>query len=133
MQNLIGWIIIIFGSLQIILFFKIWVMTDNVKRIKSNLINNADTSFEAAQKEIIFGHPDKAFEIYNKCYVNDVAGLYKEARTGGMNGEPAKDTYEIKYKEKCQLYKKELAKLGDNYTIDFSRFDEFDKIAKILA
>ena len=45
MQNLIGWIIIIFGILQIILFFKIWVMTDNVKRIKSNLINNADTSF----------------------------------------------------------------------------------------
>lgn len=49
MQNLIGWIIIIFGILQIILFFKIWVMTDNVKRIKSNLINNADTSFEEVQ------------------------------------------------------------------------------------
>ena len=80
MQNLIGWIIIIFGILQIILFFKIWVMTDNVKRIKSNLINNADTSFEAAQKEIIFGHPDKAFEIYNKCYVNDVARLHKETK-----------------------------------------------------
>lgn len=110
MQNLIGWIIIIFGILQIILFFKIWVMTDNVKRIKSNLINNADTSFEAAQKEIIFGHPDKAFEIYNKCYVNDVARLHKETKNAGMNSEPAKDTYEIKYKEKCQAYEKELAK-----------------------
>ena len=95
-------------------------MTDNVKRIKSNLINNADTSFEAAQKEIIFGHPDKAFEIYNKCYVNDVARLHKETKNAGMNSEPAKDTYEIKYKEKCQSYEKELAKLG--WTISSPRF-----------
>ena len=133
MQNLIGWIIIIFGILQIILFFKIWVMTDNVKRIKSNLITNADTSFEAAQKEIIFGHPDKAFEIYNKCYVNDVARLHKETKNAGMNSEPAKDTYEIKYKEKCQAYEKELAKLGNKYIIDFSRFDSFDKINEIMS
>ena len=35
---------------------------------------------EAAQKEIIFGHPDKAFEIYNKCYVNDVLRLHKETK-----------------------------------------------------
>lgn len=34
MQNFIGWIIIIFGVLQIILFFKIWIMTDDVTKIK---------------------------------------------------------------------------------------------------
>ena len=32
-------VIIVFGVLQIILFFKLWGMTSNVKRIKDNIIN----------------------------------------------------------------------------------------------
>ena len=50
-----------------------------------------------------------------------------------MNSEPAKDVYEAKYQGKCQLYKKELSKLGNSYSIDFSRFDNFDKIDKIMS
>ena len=40
MQNFIGWIIIIFGVLQIILFFKIWIMTDDVTKIKNTIQAN---------------------------------------------------------------------------------------------
>ena len=50
-----------------------------------------------------------------------------------MNSEPAKDAYEAKYQEKCQLYKNELSKLGNSYSIDFTRFDNFDKIDKIMS
>lgn len=132
MQNLIGWIIIIFGVLQIILFFKVWVMTDNVKIIKENLVDDAN-AFEEAKKELMLGHPNNAFEIYNKCFVSDVIVLHRETRTAGMDSKPAKDTYEIKYKEKCQLYKRELSKLGDSYSIDFSQFDNFDKANDILS
>lgn len=133
MLTFTGWIVIIFGILQIILFFKIWIMTDDISRIKKNLIDDTDASLETAKKEIMLGHSDKAFEIYNKCFINDITTLYKDTRTAGMNSEPAKDTYEIKYKEKCQSYEKELAKLGDKYSIDFSRFDAFDKIDKFMS
>lgn len=133
MQTLIGWIIIIFGVLQIILFFKVWVMTDDVKAIKHNITNDVDGSFNTAQKEIMLGNLDKAFDIYNKCYVNEIITLHEETRTAGMDSKPAKDTYEIKYKEKCRLYEKELSKLGSNYSIDFSRFDCFDKADKIIG
>lgn len=133
MLTFTGWIVIIFGILQIILFFKVWIMTDNVSRIKKNLIDGTDASLETAKKEIMLGHPDKAFEIYNKCFINDIVILHKETRTAGMNSEPAKDAYEAKYQEKCQLYKKELSKLGNSYSIDFSRFDNFDKIDKIMS
>lgn len=43
-------VIIVFGVLQIILFFKLWGMTSNVKRIKDNIINGTDVSFESAKK-----------------------------------------------------------------------------------
>lgn len=132
-MNIVSIIIIVFGILQIILFFKVWGMTDDVSRIKKNLIDGTDASLETAKKEIMLGHPDKAFEIYNKCFINDITTLHKDTCTAGMNSEPAKDTYEAKYQEKCQLYKKELAKLGDKYSIDFSRFDAFDKIDKFIS
>ena len=81
----------------------------------------------------MLGHSDKAFDIYNKCFINDIVTLHKETRTAGMNSEPAKDAYEAKYQEKCPLYKNELSKLGNSYSIDFTRFDNFDKIDKIIS
>lgn len=36
MFNFVGIIIIVFGVLQIILFFKIWGMTDDIRSIKIN-------------------------------------------------------------------------------------------------
>ena len=53
MLTFTGWIVIIFGILQIILFFKVWIMTDDVSRIKKNLIDGTDASLEAAKKEIM--------------------------------------------------------------------------------
>lgn len=38
--NLVSIIIIVFGILQIILFFKIWGMTDDIKAIKEKYLNN---------------------------------------------------------------------------------------------
>lgn len=131
--NFVSIIIIVFGILQIILFFKVWGMTDDVKRIKKNLIDGADVSFESAKKELLLGNTDKAFEIYNKCFIDSVVTLYKETKTENIDSSPAKDTYEAKHQEKCQLYKKELSKLGDNYSIDFLRFDKFDKIDKFMS
>lgn len=130
--NIVSIIIIVFGILQIILFFKVWEMTDNVKMIKGNLVDNTN-AFKEAKKELMLGHLDKAFEIYNKCFVSDVIALHKNTKTAGMDSKPAEDMYATKYKEKCQYYKKELSKLGDNYSIDFSKFDNFEKINKILS
>lgn len=54
MLTFTGWIVIIFGILQIILFFKVWIMTDDVSRIKKNLIDGTDASLEAAKKGIYY-------------------------------------------------------------------------------
>ena len=54
-----------FGILQIILFFKIWEMANDVRKIKNKTVN----SFNEAHKQIIFGNKDRAFEIYQRLYV----------------------------------------------------------------
>lgn len=45
MEDLITFVIvvlIILGVLQIILFYKIWIMTDNVKEMKEQFVGNPD-------------------------------------------------------------------------------------------
>ena len=56
MQNFIGWIIIIFGVLQIILFFKIWIMTDDVTKIKNTIqANGYPNGISPAKFELAMG------------------------------------------------------------------------------
>ncbi len=40
MLEFVNFVIIVFGILQIILFFKIWSMTNNVKEIKNKVVKN---------------------------------------------------------------------------------------------
>ena len=133
MFSFVGIIIIVFGVLQIILFFKMWGMTNDVKIIKKNLIDGTDACFISAQKEIMLGNTDKAFDIYNKCFVNDIVSIYKETINGSVNAEVDKDRYETKYKEMCNLYQKETEKLGNQYSIEYLRFDTLEKIDNILS
>lgn len=44
MFSIVGITIIVFGILQIILFFKIWGMTDDIRAIKNKYINNVEDS-----------------------------------------------------------------------------------------
>lgn len=51
MFNLAGIIIIVFGVLQIILFFKIWGMTNDIKEIRNKYINSTSLQFHETNKQ----------------------------------------------------------------------------------
>ena len=62
MYEFVSIIIIIFGVLQIILFFKVWAMTNNVKNIL-NVLNSKDIrEFKLPQKAKIKGK-DKEVDV----------------------------------------------------------------------
>ena len=109
-------VIIAFGVLQIILFFKVWGMTNDVRKIRKNIIGN---SLDEAHKQIVLGNKDKAFEIYKRLYVED---LIKISELGD---------FEYGYPKLVKKYEYELSKLGDEYSIDFAKYDEIHKIRKI--
>lgn len=69
MLNVVSIILIIFGVLQIILFFKIWGMTNDVKRLTNKFCNsenrssNIDDSNRTPCENIPDNTPDNGVEI----------------------------------------------------------------------
>ena len=88
-----GIVIIAFGILQIILFFKVWGMTNNVKRIWKN-IDNKDFLSDACVS-YIKGNLEETERLANEAFLQEVALLSKSSESY----EDWIDNY-IKIKEK---------------------------------
>ena len=81
-------VIIVFGILQIILFFKLWGMTNDVSKIKSNIVKNETAiSKDSFDKEfyalILSGNKGKAKELLFKeiCSTEE----FSKMRVTGIN------------------------------------------------
>ncbi len=105
-----GIVIIAFGILQIILFFKVWGMTNNVKRIWKK-INNKDFLSNACIS-YIKGDLEETEKLANEAFLQEVALLSKSSES---------------YEDWLNGYKK----LKDKYTRLFKKIDkpapDFDK------
>ena len=70
-------VIIVFGILQIILFFKLWGMTNDVKKIKSSLPISLE-GISPAKIEFAIGNKEKAKEMVKREFISDVYKIYRE-------------------------------------------------------
>ncbi|WP_320978883.1 hypothetical protein [Bacteroides sp.] len=98
-----GIVIIAFGILQIILFFKVWGMTNNVKRIwkkidNKDFLSNACISY-------IKGDLEETEKLANEAFLQEVALLSKSSES---------------YEDWLNGYKK----LKDKYTRLFKKIDK---------
>lgn len=102
-----GIVMVAFGILQIILFFKIWVMTNDVKELKNELISNPDQW--ALNKAILKGDKIKIEEIlFNAMFIRlkkayddtipDIDGSKKEIFAEQIS------TIKKEYKERYMKY-----------------------------
>lgn len=113
-------ILIIFGVLQIILFFKIWVMTNDVKELKNELISNPDQW--ALNKAILKGDKIKIEEIlFNAMFIK----LKKAYDDSYPDYDGSK---EVIFKEQLYTIKQEYKERYQKYGIHFP--DAVDKIEK---
>lgn len=104
MSIFISIIAIVVGVLQIVLFFKIWVMTNDVKKIKKKM--DADIEIDRIDKiriALLKGDKQKAIELLTDKLATE---LVKKSSEEFVTPEEIKDI-----KEK---YAKEFAKLGVN-------------------
>lgn len=104
MEIFIAIIAIVVGVLQIVLFFKIWVMTNDVKKIKEKM--DADIEIDRIDKiriALLKGDKQKAIELLTDKLATE---LVKKSSEEFVTPEEIKDI-----KEK---YAKEFAKLGVN-------------------
>lgn len=108
-----GIVIIAFGILQIILFFKVWGMTNNVKRIwkkidNKDFLSNACISY-------IKGDLEETEKLANEAFLQEVALLSKssESYEDWLNG----------YKELKDKYTRLFKKI-DKPTPDFGKYED---------
>lgn len=123
MYEFLSVILIVFGILQIILFFKVWIMTNDVKKIKEIASEGNNSSWDAAKIETLAGNYDKAYEIYHRCFITEVYEFYQKIGDGMTSAY-----YTQEYKKLVTKYKKRLDTLKCEYSIDFEKYDTIEKI-----
>lgn len=61
-QGIIGWTIVIMGILNIVLFSKIWTMTNDVHQLKEKLVLDKFSEYQLRKKMVELKHMGKADE-----------------------------------------------------------------------
>lgn len=119
---------IVFGVLQIILFFKMWGMTNDVNKIKNKVqANGYPYDVHPAKIEFALGNTEKAQGMVNREFVCEVYKLYLEISASSMSEESEYaggfNAIESKYRE-----------MFDNASsyIEFGKFSTFDKAKKVF-
>lgn len=98
-------IVFVGGVLEIILFFKLWGMTNNVKALKKDYFN--ETVFETKagmarflRKNLVLGNKENVKKTLLKNFIDNVEHGYGELPTGGyVKDEKGNDQW-VRFEEK---------------------------------
>ena len=126
-------VIIVFGILQIILFFKLWGMTNDVKKIRKSL-PNVSSDLSPAKMEFIIGNTDKAKEMLKKEFVLDVYESYMKIvkeTTEVTDPSVMEKEYSIDYDRLKRVYKGRFKDIIDD--VDFERYSTFVKAKSVFG
>ncbi len=81
MESFLMVIVVVFGILQIILFFKIWGMTNDVNKIKNKMGETSIT--EDAQVSFLKGQKDKAKDLLDTAFFKSILEAANDEYTAG--------------------------------------------------
>lgn len=112
-------VLFVWGILEVILFFKVWGMTNNVKQIKTELTRSNTT--ELFRKYRLFGQNDKAAEILIQVFLNDMEKyVHSDTYYSGENIE-----------EKIAELEFQLAQLGEKLPDEFKNLKTAEDYYKL--
>lgn len=132
-------VLLIFGVLQIILFFKIWGMTNDVNNIKKNLEiqpEEEDLLITEAQIKALNGNNEEAFELYQKAFYKSVIELFNQTikeygNEGNMSYKERNEYYNLEYNKVVKYFSKRINKLG--LELNSGKFDSYEKVFSIIC
>lgn len=130
MYELLSIVLLVFGVLQIILFFKIWGMTNDIKKIKNKYIKEGYPSGSSPAKiEFIIGNKEKAKEMAYKEFIFEVNKLYLDIAKNRIMSEEQEYTKEFE-----KLESKFRESYGDvSSSIQYSDFSTFENAKKLFS
>lgn len=138
MYEFLSIVLIIFGVLQIILFFKMWGMTSDVDKIKDKIEQqpkSEDAVIIEAQLKTLKGDKEEAFVLYQKAFYLSVIELYE--KTIGIYGEEEDyqskhEYYENQYSTIVKYYSKRVSKLG-GFNLEIEKYNSFKKVDAMIC
>lgn len=139
MIDLLTIILLVFGVLQIILFFKIWGMTNNVNKIKEKLETQPkieDQLITEAQINALNGEKEKAFHLYRNAFHKKIIELFNKTikeygDEDNMDYKERNEYYKANYNKVVKYFSKRVSKLG--MQIDIEKFDSYEKTYHIIC
>lgn len=131
-------VMIAFGILQIILFFKIWGMTNDVSKIKGKLEENIndDAILLKAQLLALNGDKQQSFELYKESFHKSRIELFNKTifqfgDKDNFDYEERNEYYKSEYKKVVKYYIKRTDKLS--MKLDSERFDSYEKVHSYIC
>lgn len=139
MTEFVTIILLIFGVLQIILFFKIWGMTNDVNKIKEKLATQPemeDLLITEAQINALNGSKEEAFNLYQKAFHKNVIELFNKTINeygdeNNLDYEARNEYYKSNYNKIVKYFSKRVSKLG--MKLDIEKFDSYEKTYSIIC
>ena len=124
MEQVLTIILFVFGILQIILFFKVWGMTNDVKRIANPKDEEEDRLIKNAQLYELDGNKEMAFEWYKRAFVMSVLELYKLTSSDEVIDKT--EYWQEHYSGIVRYYDKRIAKT--EIALNFGDYDSYEKV-----
>lgn len=135
MMEFLSIVMLVFGILQIILFFKIWGMTNDVSAIESKIglrQSVEDSLIREAQLFALSGDVDNAKLKYQRAFYLSVIELYEQAIRECEDSEDVRsEYYKNKYKTIVAYFEGRMKKIGQE--LDKERFDSFAKVDAVIS
>ena len=113
-EELIILVSVVAGVLQIVLFFKLWVMTNDVKKLRETLTSERAVNFKfEVRKLLCSGNKEKAKELllnrfYKELSVLNYAGLDK----GASNYAQVQNNIDSDFNKLKAEFEKQCTKIG---------------------
>lgn len=129
MLCLVGIALIVFAVLEIILFFKIWRMTNDIKKVSDTILANGYPSgVSPAKIEFALGNTEKAKEMVQREFLFAVSHLYLKVNANKVISE--QQEYARKFGEIEKEYKERYENVSSY--IEFSKYATFENAQKIF-
>lgn len=142
----IGIVMIVWGVLEIILFFKIWGMTNDIRALKRDhfcetQFENNDQMARFLRKNLVLGNMDSVKRILLQNFIDNVEKGYYKLPSGSyenVNGVNTWVSYKEKnFKESIAPYVKNLmlqyAKIGEEVPVYITRMETFGDYYKLFV
>lgn len=143
----IGIVMIVWGVLEIVLFFKVWGMTNDVNALKKDHFN--ETVFESKEqmarylrRNLVLGNTENVKRTLLKNFIDNVEHGYGELQTEGYEKDEKGDDHWVSFRERnlmksvrpyVENLQNQYEKIGEPLPVYIQRMETFNDYYKLFV